>query len=318
MEGGHDHQILQIIGLENHVAVGLHIQLGAVPITVQLAGLLDEDVVQNVIGGAVHFLHNGAVGQGLVVGDVQILVHKVEAAAHPAAVQTHVIGDLVQVGQDLVMLFVVQVLGGGVGIVKPELHRQTQLADPLQIRNHILCGVVLVQYAVDAHTHQLGNLCQQLVGALLHVLHQMAGYVDAGDLLPVFGHKVQHILRRVLLQHREGGVDVHLVGGGDLIQHHLQRGQVGKGLTAGKDKVAVGGDAIHHADALADLFGAEAVQTAVFFFINAEGAMVAAVIGHEDCDRCAAFSCHIRVVHVVILLERNLYCTTVNLKNQGS
>jgi hypothetical protein len=123
----------------------------------------------------------------------------------------------------------------------------------------------------------------------------------------------------MLLQYGEGSVDVHLVGGRDLIQHHLQGMQVGKRLTTGKDEIAIGRDSIHNTDAFADFFCAESIQTAVFFFIDTERAVVAAVIGYEDRNGGAAFSGHIGVVHFTSSsLNATPYFTMRNRKNQGS
>ena len=59
----------QVVWLVGHVAVLLHVQLHAGPIGVDLAVLLDEDIVQNVVGDAVvASLHDGGIGKGLVVG----------------------------------------------------------------------------------------------------------------------------------------------------------------------------------------------------------------------------------------------------------
>ena len=58
--------------LVGHVAVLLHVQLHAGPIGVDLAVLLDEDIIEDIVGDAVGRigLHDGGIGQGLVIGQL--------------------------------------------------------------------------------------------------------------------------------------------------------------------------------------------------------------------------------------------------------
>ena len=87
-----------------------------------LAGLLDENIVQNVVGDAVvASLHDGGIGKGLVVGHVKALILEVEAVAHPAAVQPLVGELLLQILKDLVVLLFIEVLRSGLGVVVAEL-----------------------------------------------------------------------------------------------------------------------------------------------------------------------------------------------------
>ena len=73
----------QVVWLVGHVAVLLHVQLHAGPIGVDLAVLLDEDVVEDVVGDAAHRvrLHDGGVRQRLVVCQLHSLVVEMEAAS---------------------------------------------------------------------------------------------------------------------------------------------------------------------------------------------------------------------------------------------
>ena len=288
----------QVVWLVGHVAVLLHVHLHAGPIGVDLAVLLDEDVVQNVIGHAVvPGLHNGGIGQGLVIGHVQALILKVEAVAHPAAVQPPIGKQPLQVPQDGVMVLVIQILRRGLGIVVPELDGDAVRQEPLHILGELLCRVLLIQHAVDAGG--TGDLPQHLVGALLHIFHQVAGDVHAGDLVPVAAGKVQHLLRRVEAGlHREGGVDIHLVGGGDGVQHLLQRVQIRQRLTAGEHEVAPGRDGVQRVDGVDDLVQREAGTVGVFLLIDTEGAVILTVIGDEHRDCGAAFTGLIRMCHV--------------------
>ena len=94
------------------------------------------------------------------------------------------------------------------------------------------------------------------------------------------------------------GVDIHLVGGGDLVQHHLEGFQVGEGLTPGKNEVAVRRDGVHPLDAPADLLQREACHIRVFAFVDAEGAVIFAVVGDEDRHRGAALPRLVGMFHI--------------------
>ena len=60
-------QHLQVIGLEHYLAVGIHIHPYAGPIRMDLAVLLNKDVIENVVGNAIRpLLRNGGIGQGLM------------------------------------------------------------------------------------------------------------------------------------------------------------------------------------------------------------------------------------------------------------
>ena len=76
------------------------------------------------------------------------LVVEVEAAAHPAAVQTGVFRDLLEIVQDLIRL--VEVFGSGGGVVKAELDVSVgKLAEALNEGYQVLLGIILVENAVD-------------------------------------------------------------------------------------------------------------------------------------------------------------------------
>ena len=316
VHGALQHQ--QVIGLKGDAAVFLHVHLHAGPVGVDLAVLLDENVVQNVIGHAVvPGFHNGGIGQGLVIGHVQALILEVEAVAHAAAVQPPIGEQPLQVPQNGVMVLVIQVLRRGLGIVVPELDGDAVGQEPLHILGELLRRVLLVQHAVDAGG--TGDLPQHLVGALLHIFHQVAGDVHAGDLVPVAAGKVQHLLRRIEAGlHREGGVDIHLVGGGDGVQHLLQGLQIGQRLAAGEHKVAPGGDGVHGADAVQNGVQAEAGAVGVFLLVDAEGAVVVAVVGHEHRDGGPALAGLIGVAHILIQSSQKIFPNILYLFHQKS
>ena len=222
-----------------------------------------------------------------MVGQLHALVVKVEAAAHPTAVQAGVPGHLLQIVEDLVPVLVIEVLGSGGSIVEPELDGGTgELQEPLHVGHQVLGRVVLIQHAVHPEGHRQAG--QQVVVGLYHILLHMAGDVDAGDLVLVLLGKRQDIVLGLMLGHRQGGVDIDLVGGGDFVQHGLQRRQIGKGFTAGEYEVTAGRDSVHAADALADLLQRKTRQVSVFTFIDTKRAVVLAVVRDEDRHRCAA------------------------------
>ena len=133
------------------MAVLLHVEHHACPVGVDVAVLLDEDVVEDVVGDAAHRvrLHDGGVRQRLVVCQLHSLVVEMEAAAHPAAVQSRVPGHLLQILEDFVPLLLIEVLRCGGGVVEPELNGGArELAEPLHIGHQLLGGIVLVQHAV--------------------------------------------------------------------------------------------------------------------------------------------------------------------------
>ena len=82
-----------------------------------------------------------------------------------------------------------------------------------------------------------------------------------------------------------------------LAENDLELFNVGKGLAAGKDEIAFGGDGIHPADALDNLLQREAGHVPVFFLIDTEGAVVFAVVGDKDGDGSAAFPCFVWMIH---------------------
>ena len=313
----HAVQYPEVVGLEHHLAVGVHVHLHAGPVAVDVAVLLDEDVVQNVVGHAVLAgLHNGGVGQGLVVRHVQALVYKVEAVAHAAAVQTLVGEQALQVLQDLVVVLLIQVLRRGLRVVIAELDGDVVGQEALHIGREPVRRIVLVEHAVDAGG--AGNFAQDLIRALLHVVYQMAGDVHAGDLVLVPLRKGQHLVKGGGLLGGEGGVDIHLVGGGDGVQHFLQGLQIGQRLAAGEHKVAPGGDGVHGADAVQNGVQAEAGAVGVFLFVDAEGAVVVAVVGHEHRDGGPALAGLIGVAHILIQSSQKIFPNILYLFHQKS
>jgi len=281
---------------------------------VYLAVLLDEDVVQNVVGHAVvALLHDGGVGQRLVVRHVQALVLKVEAVAHPAAVQPLVGEQPLQILQNAVVVLLVQVLRRGLRVVVAKLDGDAVGQEALHVVHQLCRRIVLIQHAVDPGG--TGDPSQHLVGALLHIVLQVAGDIHAGDLVLIPLREGQHRVERGVGLGGERGVDIDLVGGRDGVQHPLQGVQIRQRLTAGEHEIAPGGDAVHDADALQNLLQAEPGAVRVFFFVDAERAVVLTVVGDEYRHSSAALPRFIGMSHVV----GNLSCKcTQNIVYQNA
>ena len=88
------------------------------------------------------------------------------------------------------------------------------------------------------------------------------------------------------------------MGSGDFVQHHLEGLQVGEGLTPGEDEVAVGRDGVHPLDAPADLLQGKTCHIRILAFIDAEGAVVLAVVRDKDRHRGAALPRLIGMFHI--------------------
>ena len=116
---------------------------------------------------------------------------------------------------------------------------------------------------------------------MLHV----PGNVQTGDLPRIFFQESQDFLFTLFPAHRQGGVDVHLVGIGHLVQHHLEAFQVGQRFPARENEITVGSQGIHFPDALANGFQGKPRHIRIFFFIHTERAVVPAVIWHENGHR---------------------------------
>ena len=103
----------------------------------------------------------------------------------------------------------------------------------------------------------------------------------------------------IFLLHGEGGVDKNSVGVGNGVQHLLEGSQICQGFTAGKDEVTAGRDLIHGVDAAENGIQTEAGAVGILLFVDAEGAVIVAVVGNKDGDGSAAFPCLIGIAHIV-------------------
>ncbi len=288
----------EVVGLEDGFGVGFDVHFYAGPVGMDVAVLFDEDVVQDVVGDAgcgVGFDDCG-VGQRFVVREFHAFVVEMEAAAHPAAVEARVAGDVFEVVEDFVVFFVVEVFRCRGGVVVAELDRRAfNFAESLKVRDQFVNGVVFVQDAVDAKRH--GKAGEQVVVGFDDVVLHVSRDVDACDFVLVFFGELEDVVLGLELGDGQGGVDINFVRGGDVVEHDLQRIEVGDRLTARENEVAHGRDGVHPVDAAADFFGRKSRQVGVFFFIDAEGAVVFAVVRDEYRDCRAAFAGFVRVGH---------------------
>ncbi|MPM34607.1 hypothetical protein SDC9_81193 [bioreactor metagenome] len=126
----------------------------------------------------------------------------------------------------------------------------------------------------------------------------MTGDVEAGDFFPVAAGEFHDVALGLELGYRQGGVDIDFMGGGDAVQHHLQCIQIRQGLAARKHEVALRGDGVHLPNALADFSYGKARQVGVLLLVDAEGAVVVAVIRDKDGDGCAALARLVGMNHV--------------------
>ena len=85
---------------------------------------------------------------------------------------------------------------------------------------------------------------------------------------------------------------------GRVVLIYLEGLQVGEGLTPGEDEVAVGRDGVHPLDAPADLLQGKTCHIRILAFIDAEGAVVLAVVRDKDRHRGAALPRLIGMFHI--------------------
>ena len=154
---------------------------------------------------------------------------------------------------------------------------------------------------------------EKRVVALLHIVDHVAGNVDAGDFVLVHAGELYDSLLGEEVGYGKRGVDENAVSLGHAVHHHLKPVGICKGLTAGENEIAFGGDLVEHADALAYLFYAEAFPVAVFLLVDTERAVVVAVVGHEHRNGGAALSGHVFLRHGTPSLE---YCANYIIKGE--
>ena len=192
------------------------------------------------------------------------------------------------------MGFVIQVFRGGLRIVEPELDgRGVDLPEPFHKGNQLILGILLVQDAVDPEPDRQPG--QESVIGFLHIVLHVPADIEAGDFPGILLQEGQHFLFALFPAYRQGGVDVHFMGIGHLVQHHLETFQVGQGLPSGKDKVAVRSQGIHFPDAFTDGLQGKSRHIGILFFIHTERAVVPAVIRHKNSDRGPAVAGLVRV-----------------------
>ena len=138
--------------------------------------------------------------------------------------------------------------------------------------------------------------------------------IDAGDLVLVALHKLDHLITRTVSKHRKCRIDIDLMRRRHLIQEDLKRFKIRKRFAAGEYKIAFRRNPIHHTDALADLLETETFHIFIFFLIYAKRAVILAVIRNEYCYRRSALTGFIWITHIVYLSSnRTLFIHELNL-----
>ena len=173
------------------------------------------------------------------------------------------------------------------------------------------------------------------------MLH-MPGYIDTCNLVFIAFRKIDNVIFRLEFKNGQCRVDIHLVSCGNLIEHHLKRVQIGKRFPTSKHIITIGRNLIHHFNAMTYLFCRKTFWMGIFFFIDAEGTMIAAVVRNKNsnsrsaftrfvwmsCLNCACSSIHLRLYHVLIRLKfilpsrerqinghSNLHCSVISNKH---
>ena len=126
----------------------------------------------------------------------------------------------------------------------------------------------------------------------------MAGNIHAGELRDVAVEEVNNLILAILVHNGQGGVNENSVAGRNGIQHSLEAFQICKGLAAGEYEVTLGGNRVDILNAFNYLLGAEAFVILIFSFVDAEGAIVAAIIRHKNCNSGAALSGFVKLAHL--------------------
>ena len=86
-----------------------------------------------------------------MIGQLHAAVIEVEATAHPAPVQTGITRDLLEIVQNFITAFVVEVFGGCGGIVKAELDgRAGDFPEAFQIGDDLRRRIVFIEDAVHS------------------------------------------------------------------------------------------------------------------------------------------------------------------------
>ena len=145
-----------------------------------------------------------------MVDKFQVLVRKVEPAAHAAAVKASIPSHFPKILEDLVPLPVIEVFRRCFRIVETELDaRRMDLTEAFHKGYKLLLRIVLIKDAVDPETDR--QLFQKgIIGFLDEMLH-MARNVKTGNLLLVPLQKSQDFFLGLGLGHGQGRIDIDLV-----------------------------------------------------------------------------------------------------------
>lgn len=289
---------LEVIRFKDDALIGFDIQGRAIPVRMDVPGLFDEDIVEDVVFFVIPSIpfDDRAVRQGLMIGQFHAFVVEMEATTHAAAIKTGIIGDFLQVVKDMVVTFFIEIVRRRFRIVETELDRcPVDVAEPFQVRLELVSRIFLIQYTVD--TERNSQTTQESVIRFLYIMLHMARYVDAGNLMAVAFRKGDDVVFRLVFKDRQGRIDVYLMCHRNTVQHTLQRFHIGKRFAASEDKVTERRNAIHQADAPADSLFGKTSHVFIFCLVDAERTMIVTVIRHENRDGSSAIPCLIRVDH---------------------
>lgn len=143
---------LRSYGSKDDALIGFDIQGRTIPVRMDVPGLFDEDIVEDVVFFVIPSIpfDDRAVRQGLMIGQFHAFVVEMEATTHAAAIKTGIIGDFLQVVKDMVVTFFIEIVRRRFRIVETELDRcPVDVAEPFQVRLELVSRIFLIQYTVD-------------------------------------------------------------------------------------------------------------------------------------------------------------------------
>lgn len=190
---------LEVIRFKDDALIGFDIQGRAIPVRMDVPGLFDEDIVEDVVFFVIPSIpfDDRAVRQGLMIGQFHAFVVEMEATTHAAAIKTGIIGDFLQVVKDMVVTFFIEIVRRRFHIVETELDRcPVDVAEPFQVRLELVSRIFLIQYTVD--TERNSQTAQESVIRFLYIMLHMARYVDAGNLMAVAFRKSDDVVFRLV------------------------------------------------------------------------------------------------------------------------
>ena len=151
---------LEVIRFKDDALIGFDIQGRVIPVRMDVPGLFDEDIVEDVVFFVIPSIpfDDRAVRQGLMIGQFHAFVVEMEATTHAAAIKTGIIGDFLQVVKDMVVTFFIEIVRRRFRIVETELDRcPVDVAEPFQVRLELVSRIFLIQYTRERHSIPVHN-----------------------------------------------------------------------------------------------------------------------------------------------------------------